>query len=78
MQAFRVRHIDTGLYYTPTRQKKIDGRYKKVNLTKNGKIYTLMKFAQAAVTHATSNYFYDGLGNLIKTSCKSEFKIEEV
>ena len=41
MKVFKVKHVPTGLYLSPTKSLKDNssGRYRKTNLSKTGKIY---------------------------------------
>lgn len=39
MKTYKLKHIATGLYYTPVRWKKIGNTYVKTNLSETGKTY---------------------------------------
>lgn len=39
MKIYKIRHVRTGLYYTPNRNIKLFGCYFKTNLNKDGKCY---------------------------------------
>ena len=40
MEVYKIRHVETGLFYGPLREKRGNGRRGKTNISTNGKIYS--------------------------------------
>ncbi len=90
IKAWRIKHIPTGLYYTPCRKIKCEyGNYIKSNLSKTGKAYigrrpTLKQIGYFIRTHLnpntkTHNYDNKELGKTTNMKVRAdEWEIEEI
>ena len=60
MTVWKVRHKPTGLFLGPCKQLKHEGRYRKTNLSKSGKIYTRQPNLEALHSqYGGKLYFYE-------------------
>lgn len=53
---WRIKHIPTGMYYTPVRETTVDGWRVKTNLNKNGKVYHAKPSVKASCSHGFNNH----------------------
>ena len=60
---YKIKHAATGLFYCPSRQTRIDGKYKKSNLSKAGKIYASESQARSVKTNILKTGYYDETGS---------------
>lgn len=81
IKAWKILHKPTGLYYNPTRHKKLKlsngrSRYFKTNLTKNGKTYS----QKPSLKHLCGIYwpFLEKDKQIVKTTILDEFEIIEL
>lgn len=70
MVVYKIIHRPTGLFYTPSRRIKINGTYKKSNLSKKGKIY-FYKPSEKQIKCYT-DFYHDEKGILHKYSYNRE------
>ena len=68
MKTYKIKHVDSGLYYQPNYRKKIDNKYVKCNLGKTGKVYN----KRPTLKHI--EFYNDVYGRLIKR-VEDEFEI---
>lgn len=64
MKVWKIKHIPTGLFFSGTKSRKVNGRYIKTNLLKTGKIYTFRPTEKQI--KSWYRYFYDGRGIIIR------------
>lgn len=92
MKVYRIKHIPTGLYYTPVKTTTINGWHVKTNLNKNGELYIKKPSAPGCCSHGFNNHLkvknmkqteeqkhhgYDCFASY-ETFVPSDWKVEEV
>jgi hypothetical protein len=53
---WRIKHIPTGMYYTPVRETTVGGSRVKTNLNKNGKVYFGKPSLKESCSHGFNNH----------------------
>lgn len=77
---FKIKHTRTGLFYCPSRKIKIDGKYKKSNLSKAGKVYLSEALAKSVKTNVQKIGYNDETGRYHSYAdmLESDFEIIQV